>query len=68
MIWPPPKCNEPIWTISRPYEVPKNFEKFKQVENGKGKKIVMIPHILRTLSNFLVLLDFYFSGNDLTTS
>ena len=42
------------------YEVPKSFEKFKEMENGKGTKNVRNHRILRTLGNFLVFLDFDF--------
>ena len=54
---------DPISTLSKPYEVPKNFEKFKELEYGEGTKNVRIPHILRILSNFLVFLDLDFSEN-----
>ena len=36
----------------------KIFKKFKKVGNGEGTKNVRIPHILRTIINFLVFLDF----------
>ena len=45
----------------------KNFEKFKEMENGKGTKNVKNPHILRTLANYLIFLDFYFFGQHLNT-
>ena len=56
IISPLPKCNEPISTIRKPYDVPKNFKKSTEVENWKGTKNVRIPHILRTLVNL-----FYFN-------
>ena len=68
IIWPPPTSNEPIETSSKPYEVPKIFKRFKEVKKLEGTKNVRIPHILRTLPNFLVFLDFYFFGDHLTTS
>ena len=34
------------------------FKKFKEVENGEGMKNVRISHILHSLSNFLVFLEF----------
>ena len=37
------------------------------MENLEGTKNVRIPDILRTLVNFLVFLDFDFSGFHLTT-
>ena len=45
----------------------KIFEKFKEMENGKGMKSVKSPHILRTLASYLVFLDFYFFGQHLNT-
>ena len=49
------------------YDVPKIFKNFKQVENWESTKNVRIPHILRSLLNFLVFLDLDFSGNYFTT-
>ena len=68
IISPPPKCNEPFLTISKPYEVPKNFKNFKILENWEGTKNVRIPHTLRTLVNFFVFLNLDFSGNHFSTS
>ena len=45
----------------------KNFKKPKEMEIWEGTKNVRIPHILRTLVNFLVFLDFNFSGYHSTT-
>ena len=45
----------------------KNFKKPKEVEIWEGTKNVRIPHIFRTLVNFLVFFDFDFSGYHLTT-
>ena len=39
----------------------------KEEENWEGMKNVRIPHILRTLVNFLVFLHFDFSEYHLTT-
>ena len=36
------------------------FKKIKEMENREGTKNVRIPHILLTLVNFLVFLDFDF--------
>ena len=44
----------------------KNFKKSKEVENCEGTNNLRIPHILRTLLNFLVFLDINFSGNRFT--
>ena len=63
----------PVGLFSQPvdaaisYEVPKFFKNFKQVENWEGAKNVRIPHILRTLPNFLVFLKYDFSGHHLNT-
>ena len=67
IIWLPPKSNEPIETISKPYEVHKSFKKFKEVKKWEGTKNVSILHICRTLPNFLVFLDLDFFGDHLTT-
>ena len=67
VLWPPSKCNEPTKTTSKPYDAPKIFQKPKEVENWEGTKNVRNPHILRILVNFLVFLDFDFSGCHFTT-
>ena len=46
----------------------KNLKNSKEVENMEGTNNVRIPHILRTLVNFLVFLDFDFSENHFTSS
>ena len=67
VIWPRYKCNGPIQETSKPYDAPKNFKKSKEMEIREGTKNVRIPHILRTLVNFLVFFDIDVSGYHLTT-
>ena len=45
----------------------KNFKKPKEVEIWDSTKNVRIPHIIRTLVNFLVFFDYDFFGYHLTT-
>ena len=67
LIRTPPKWNQPIQATSKPYDDPKNFKKSKEVENREGTNNVRNLHILRTVVNFLVFLDFDFSVFHLTT-
>ena len=60
IILTPLKCNELIQTISKSYKVPKKNLSIKEAKKWEGTKNVRNPHILRTLVNFFVFLDFDF--------